>query len=93
MALRILTCYLFHLGNYKDMLQSFRRLKFLVYFPCKFEDHFIFAAFLVTFYQFTAALMSETVNLIFMCKQETLTDIVMNYVAFAGISELDNLYV
>ena len=93
MALRLLTCYLFHLGNYKDMGQSFKRLKYLVHFPCKFDKDHLLAAYLVTVYQFTAALLSETVNLIFMCKQDTLTDIVMNYVAFAGISELDNLYV
>ena len=67
MALRILTCYLFHLGNYKDMGQSFRRLKFLINYPCRFKEGFIFPAFMVTFYQFTSAISSETVNLMFMC--------------------------
>jgi hypothetical protein len=31
-------------------------------------------------------------NLIFLVRQETLVDLIMNYVAFIGISEMDNLY-
>lgn len=37
--------------------------------------------------------MCEFVTLVFMCRQETLIDLIMNYVAFEGISSLDNLYV
>ena len=37
MALRLLCCYLFHLSNYADVADSYRRLKFLVNNPNKFE--------------------------------------------------------
>ena len=50
-------------------------------------------ALVVTMYQFIAASSCEMVNIIFLCRQGTLIDIIMNYVAFSGISELDNLYV
>lgn len=39
-----------------------------------------------------AALLCESMNLIFLVRQETLVDLIMNYVAFIGISEMDNLY-
>lgn len=32
-------------------------------------------------------------NIVFLTRQETLLDLIMNYVAFEGISQLDNLYV
>ena len=37
MALRLLCCYLFHLSNYTDVSDSYRRLKFFVNNPQKFE--------------------------------------------------------
>lgn len=37
MALRLLCCYLFHLSNYSDVADSYRRLKYLVNNPNKFE--------------------------------------------------------
>ena len=44
-------------------------------------------------YQFIASSTCELVNIIFLCRQATLIDLIMNYVAFGGISQLDNLYV
>ena len=37
MALRLLCCYLFHLSNYADVNDSYRRLKYLVNNPDKFD--------------------------------------------------------
>ena len=93
MVLRLLCCYLFHLGNFKDMANSFRRLKFLNAHPEKFDPDLLYAAVLLTFFQFSAVLFVETVNLVFLCRQAEITDLLMNYVAFAGVSELDNLYI
>ena len=33
MTLRVLCCYLFHLNNYGDVCSSFKRLKYLRYYP------------------------------------------------------------
>ena len=93
MTLRLLCCYLFHLSNYKDVSDSFKRLKFLRYYPDKFEGAYLNPALVITMYQFTSSSTCELVNIIFLCRQATLIDLIMNYVAFGGISQLDNLYV
>ena len=48
MALRLLCCYLFHLSNYTDLSDSYRRLKFLVNNPHKFNQKHWLPAFLIT---------------------------------------------
>lgn len=50
MTLRLLCCYLFHLGNYKDVSDSFKRLKFLRYYPHKFEGGFLNPALAITMF-------------------------------------------
>lgn len=92
MALRILCCYLFHLSNYSDVSDSYRRLKFLVNNPDKFEQRHYLPAFLITQYQFSASILVELINLLFLTRQATLIDLIMNYVAFEGVSQIDNLY-
>lgn len=47
-ALRLLCCYLFHIGNYSDVADSFRRLKFLRMNPDKFDVKYLWPAFIVT---------------------------------------------
>ena len=44
--LRLLTCYLFHLGNYSDVADGTRKLKFLTNNADKFHRGYIFPAFL-----------------------------------------------
>ena len=92
MIMRLTACYLFHLGNYPDIADAFRRLKYLRNNADKFEKKNILPAFLVTQFQFWASLLSETSNLVFLCRQAALTDIIMNYLAFAGVSEIDNIF-
>ena len=92
MALRLLCCFLFHLSNYTDVSDSYRRLKFLVNNPDKFDQKHYLPAFLITQYQFSAGILVETINLIFLTRQATLIDLIMNYVAFEGVSLIDNLY-
>lgn len=48
LALRLLCCYLFHMSNYGDVADSFRRLKFLRMNPDKFAPKHLLPAFLVT---------------------------------------------
>lgn len=48
---------------------------------------------MLTFYQYSASLSIEFVNVIFMTRQKNLIQILMNFVAFSGVSRLDNLYV
>ena len=50
MALRVLTCYLFHLTVYDDVVTSYRRLKYLRYNADKFQKNHIMLAFIVCQY-------------------------------------------
>lgn len=93
MTLRLLCSYMFHFGSYREVSESFKRLKFVRRFPERFASEYVVAAFLLTFYQFTASLMIELAHLVFMCRQKNLVQIMVNYVAFAGVAQLDNLYV
>jgi hypothetical protein len=83
---------LFHLSNYGDVADAFRRLKFLKENPDKFAPENLLPAFLITQFQFWACFSVEAVNILFLTRQTTLIDLMMNYVAFEGISAMDNLY-
>lgn len=48
MMVRLITCYMFHMGNYRDVSDSFRRLKFLKHNPSKFVKNYFLAAFVTT---------------------------------------------
>jgi hypothetical protein len=50
MVLRVLTCYLFHLTVYDDVVSSYRRLKYLRYNADKFQRNHIILAFIVCQY-------------------------------------------
>lgn len=93
MVLRLLCSYMFHFGNYRGASDSFKRLKFLRRFPDRFDKQYVAAAFLLTFYQFTASLTIELAHMVFLCRQKNLVQVMVNYVAFAGVAQLDNLYV
>jgi len=92
MILRLLCSYLFHIGNHEDIGQAYRRLKFLCNNPDKFYRKQLLTAFIMTQYQFIAAMGSEVANILFMTRQDTILDHIMNYVAFEGISKIDNVF-
>lgn len=48
LSLRLLCCYLFHLSNYGDVADAFRRLKYLKENPDKFSTEYIIPAFCIT---------------------------------------------
>jgi len=58
MIIRLLCCYLFHLSNYRDVGDAYKRLKFLRNFPEKFDPRYIEAAYMVCYYQMGAAVMT-----------------------------------
>jgi hypothetical protein len=91
MILRLLTCYLFHLGN-GDVADGYRKLKFLRYNAERFDVNHIVPAFWCSQFQFLSAFLAEGANLVFIIRQAELTDIIINYLVFAGISEIDNIF-
>ena len=90
--LRVLCAYLFHVQNYDDVCDAFRRLKFIKNNPHMIENKYLGIAFTISMYQFWATFLCEIVNIMFLTRQDKLTDIIMNYVAFASVSQLDNVY-
>ena len=84
-------CYLYHLSVKDDLAQAFRRLKFLAQNPQKFTKNQLFTAFMVTQFQILGAILNESVTILFMTRQSDLIDLVMNFVAFEAIINVDNL--
>lgn len=68
MTLRLISCYLFHLVNYRDVSDAFKRLKFLRQNPERFNKKYIVAAFVVCVYQFSTAISIEFINIVFMTR-------------------------
>ena len=88
--MQMLTAYLFHASALNDVKGGYVKLKYLYRNIAKFEDCSIFSAFIVCLQQFSIAIVCEVMNLIFLCKQTTFVDLVLNYVAFAGILMIDD---
>ena len=68
LTLRLLCCYLFHLSNYGDIADAFRRLKYLKENPDKFSADYVVPAFFITQFQFWASFSAETVNILFLTR-------------------------
>jgi hypothetical protein len=92
MIMRILACYLFHMSGYNDVYTAYMRLKYLRFNADKFVHKNLFAAFMICQFQFWSSIAAEYANILFMCRQKSLVDIIINYAVFIGISEMDNLY-
>lgn len=85
LSIRLLCCYLFHFSNYREVSDSWKRLKFLRRFPERFGTYVI-SAFFTTIYQFTSGIGVEIVNIVYLCRQKNLVSVMICYIAFAGIS-------
>lgn len=88
--MQMLTAYLFHATALNDTKSAYLKLKFLYRNLNKFDDSSVLSAYLVCGQQGLISVVCETMNLIFLCKQTTFVDLVLNYVAFAGILAIDD---
>ena len=68
MCIRLLVAYIFHLGNYKEVTESYKRLKFLRTFPERFDENLIMPAAMITFYHCTASITIEFANILFLTR-------------------------
>ena len=71
LAIRLLCSYLMHFSNYREVSDSYKRLKFLRRFPERFGDY-VQSAFLITLYQIISGFGVEVVNIVFLCRQKQL---------------------
>ena len=88
--MRMVTAFMFHIYALDDSREAYQKLKFLIRYPQRFEDKLRFSAYIICVEQFLITFMVEYMNLMFLCKQESFEDLIMNYVAFAGILAIDN---
>lgn len=88
--MRLVTSYLFHIFALEDARAAYQNMKFLLRYPDRFERKLRFSVFCICCEQFTITLAVEFFNLIFLCKQSSYEDLIMNYVAFVGILAMDN---
>ena len=91
MGLRLCMCSLYHFSILQDVASAMKRLKFLAQNPEQFPHKNLFTAFAVTQFQIMGAVVNEMVTMKFLTRQEDLFDIVMNYVAFEAINNIDNM--
>ena len=68
MTVRLLVAFIFHLGNYREVQESYKRLKFIRKFPERFHENLIMSATLTTIYHFTASVTMELANLILLTR-------------------------
>lgn len=90
--MRLFTAYLFHMMNYTDLDNAYRRLKFLRYNPDKFDSGIYWCAFMNTQFQLIVTLICECTSILYIVRQKRLIDIVVNYLSFRGITLLDDLF-
>ena len=88
--MRMVTAFMFHIYALSDSRDAYQNLKFLVRYPDRFEAKLRFSAYVICVEQFIITLLVEFMNLMFLCKQDNYEDLIMNYVAFAGILGIDN---
>ena len=88
--MRLVTSFMFHIFALDDSREAYQKLKFLLRYPERFENKLRFSAFIICIEQFSITIIVEYMNLMFLCKQETYEDLIMNYVAFAGILAIDD---
>ena len=92
LMMKLLTAYLFHLGAIGDARAGYVKIQFLRRYPERFQQQLRTSALITSLEQVFITILCETMNLIFLCAQPSFVDLVLNYVAFAGILEIDNQF-
>jgi hypothetical protein len=92
MFIMLLTAYLFHIQAMADARNAYTKIQFLRRYPERFEKKLRFPALMLACQQFFIVIFAETLNLTFLCGQNTYLDLIMNYVALAGVLEIDNVF-
>jgi hypothetical protein len=68
MTVRLLVAFIFHLGNYREVQESYKRLKFIRKFPERFNENLIMSATMIVLYHFIASITVEFANIIFLTR-------------------------
>jgi hypothetical protein len=73
-----------------EVKTSLDMMKFFFNNREQFDDSSL--PFFITQMKFAGALMTEIVNILLLCQQNSVMDCVLNFVALACIAEIDNYY-
>jgi hypothetical protein len=92
MFMQLLAAYLFHIETLSDAKNSYQRIQFISRYPERFHEKLRPAALFLCAQQFSVNIFCELMNLISLNQQTSFQELIMNYVAFAGILSIDNLY-
>jgi len=90
--MRLLAAYLFHIETLNDATSSYRKIKFLTRYPERFHEKLRLPVLILCLQQFIVNLLCECMNLIILCMLPNFNELIMNYVAFAGLLKIDNIY-
>ena len=79
--------------NYNEVMEAYRKFKYLRYNMHSFNNfESVVAAYLISNFQLFTGILAEVASFIYLTRQEHLIDIIINFVAFAGITNFGNLY-
>lgn len=87
---RFLCAIFLHISLADELSQALSFMKYALNHPWKFRSWFM--AFIIGFAQFSAVILVEAVNLAVLLTNNTILDIIMNFLAIVIISELDDYF-
>ena len=87
---RLFCAVVLHITLSDELRQSFELMKYALNHPWKFWSWS--SAFFVGFHQMIVVISIELVNMFFMMSNNTVTDIVMNFLALVIISDFDDYF-
>lgn len=90
--MQLLSAYLFHIQTLGGAKNSYARILFIVRYPERFNKSLRSPAFFLCMQQFFVNMLCEIMNLATLAQQPSFQELIMNYVAFAGILEIDNVF-
>ena len=90
--MQLLAAYLFHIQTLADAKNSYARILFLIRYPERFNKSLRSPALFLCAQQFSVNILCEIMNLATLAQQPSFQELIMNYVAFAGILDIDNIF-
>ena len=88
---RLICALVLHIQMMPEIRSSVDCMRFLVYYPHKFKNKNLTLAFSFMFMKFTAAFLTEFLNIFKMGQAESIDDVVKDFIAFGIIAEVDNM--
>jgi len=88
---RFACCIALHMQLKSEYQSGMQNMKLVLNHDWRFED-FVLAAFIAGLMQTVTAVLIEVVNLVVILKNDTVIDVVMNFMALEIVANFDNIF-